>query len=836
MQPVQPSAKFAGSDDEIDLTDIARAISAQWHKIVLLAAATTLFAALYVLHSRPAFTINGSLYLGDAQSSPSGGSSVSSDLGFLSDFSSVSDVETQIELIQAKALIEQAILETGLNAPVARQGSPSLRYWRWKLFSGGEIDAFAPKPGDVQALFATLAEPTSKTKSFQIIFGDNGSYRIFRPGGAFSSPLPILSGVLGQPAAGAGLSLVLKPAIDGAIPTTGSRFVLWLTPVEAVEAELVTKGVFSVSAGGTVTQPTKIANLQMVYPNPYDGLRFLGQVMQDFIASQVAWKTQSASVTERFINDQLNTIQDELFTANRNLATYQSKTGILDVPTNAKEVLDQLSQYEVQRTTAQLQEEALRQLAHEIAHPVGDLNPYLVSQANDLVLGQLASSLASAQVQLQALRVQFTGNAPEIEAQQATIAKIEDSIRTLVRNDLSLAVINLADVDTLIAQYESQLKLMPAESLQVISLSRSSDVYGNLYVLLMEKKEEAEVSKAASIANTRVVTPPQLPLNASKPKVATTMLIGLFFGLFAGVVLIVGQRALSGRFQSDDEIRRTVPLPLYGLIPFRARAERNAQTAITTSLPLKLIPLRARAESNGNIISSRTQGPFAEAFRLMRGNLYQSAPGAKSKVILITSASVGDGKTTVGTNLAKSLVESGRKVLLMDGDLHRGNLHGVLGLNQTPGLTEWLVSGKRPAFQNVPGQGFAVVTTGMLPPNPSELLHEAAFGTLCAALREEFDHVVIDGPPLPAVSDAMSLGLHADLVLSIIRVGQTKRRAFFVHNETFSALDCRRGMIINAVTSSDHGYGYGYGYGKSQTRDQAGRLWAWLRNLWERLG
>jgi tyrosine-protein kinase Etk/Wzc len=820
LPPYPTSSQAAGGDDEIDLGDIGRTIIVQWRKIALLAFITTLLAVLFVCHSRPAFTVDGSLYLGDAQTSPGGAAAeAAGGLGFLSEFSSVSDVETQIELIRAKALIEQAILETGLNAPVTAPGGGDLRFWSWKFFHGGAIDAFAPKPGDVDALFATLAEPQAATAHFIIVFGDDGHYNIYRPGGFFSRPPAMLAGVLGQPASGGGLSLELKPAIDGAVPPKGATMRLAVTPAEAVEEALVQKGIFAVSAGGTVTQPTKLANLTMVYENPYQAKQFLGQLMQDFIATQVEWKTQSASVTENFISQQLTTITDQLDHSDRNLAAYQSQTGILDVPTNAKAVIEQLSQYEVQRSTFQLQEEVLQQLAGEIAKPDGDLNPYLVSQANDVVLGQLATSLSTAEVNLQALRVRFTGSAPEVQEAQASVSRIEESIRTLVSNDLTLAVDNLGNSDKLIAQYEQALKAMPAQSLRVITLERSSNVYGSLFVFLMQKKEEAEVSKAATIINTRIVSPPELPLKASKPNAATSVLLGLFAGLFVGIALALGQRALSGRFQTDDEIRRAVGLPLYGLIPRRGRAEGNA-----------------------SIFSARPQSPFAEAFRLLRSNLYQSAPAEKLRIILVTSASAGDGKTTLSVNLAKTLADAGKSVLLIDADLHRGRLHTALNLAQAPGLTEWLVSGVRPAPQAVPEQRFAVMPNGILPPNPSELLNDADLAGKLASLRTEYDHVVFDGPPLPAVSDAMSIGPHADLILSVVRVSRTKRRGFTVHNETVSALGIRQGMVINGVSGSGYGYGYGdaygYSYGASATAKPTrfGRLRQMIATIWERLG
>lgn len=807
----------AGGDDEIDLGDIGRTIIAQWRRIGLLALITTLLAVLFVLHAQPKFTVESTLYLGDAQTSPGGAAAeAAGGLGFLSEFSSVSDVETQIELIRAKALIEQAILETGLNAPVTVNGESALRYWNWKLFHGGAIDAFAPRPGDIVAQFATLAEPQPTTAHFVIVFGEDGHYEIRRPDGFFFGSTTLLTGELGHPASGGGLSLELKPAIDGAIPPKGTTMRLAVTPAEAVEERLVTSGVFSVGAGGTVTQPTKLANLSLVYENPYLAKQFLSKLMQDFIATQVEWKTQSASVTEGFISNQLATITDQLDHSDRNLAAYQSQTGILDVPTNAKAVIEQLSQYEVQHSTFQLQQEVLQQLAGEIANAKGGLNPYLVSQANDVVLGQLSTALSNAEVNLEALRVRFTASAPEVQAAEATVSRIEQSIRTLVSNDLTLATDNLANSDRLIAQYQKELKTMPAQSLRVITLERSSNVYGSLFVFLMQKKEEAEVSKAATIINTRVVSPPELPLKASKPNAVTSIFLGLFAGLFLGIVIALGQRALSDRFQTDQEIRRAIPLPVYGLIPRRSRKEA--------------------AES---IFSERPNSPFAEAFRLLRSSIFQSAPAEKLRTILVTSASAGDGKTTLSVNLAKTFADSGKSVLLIDVDLHRGRLHTVLNVAPTPGFTEWLVSGVRPAPRPVANERFVVMPNGLLPPNPSELLNEADLGAKLASLRSEYDLVILDGPPLPAVSDTMSIGPHADLILSIVRVGRTKRRGFHLHNETVSTLGIRQGMIINCVSGSGYGYGYGYGDNNSSSASATTRLERvrqMIVTLWERIG
>jgi tyrosine-protein kinase Etk/Wzc len=784
-----PSAtRYAEDDDQIDVSEIGRALLRQWRKIALVTTLAVLIALWSVLVMRPQFTVSGSLYLGDSQSAnDAAGALQASGFNFLSDFQSVSDVDTQIQLIQAKALLETVILETGLNATITPNDTVDMPFWRWRFQGGERIDAFAPRPGDLRVVDATIADPGSGGAAFALVFAAGGRYQLFSEGGMFLSETAILSGTLNQPASGSGIAMMIKSPADNAVPPAGTRFMVSITPAKAV-ADALLNGPLAVSATGTGATPTNLAEISLACSNPFQGADFVNQLMADFIATQLSWKTQSASTTEAFVASQLSNIQTSLDAADRKLAAYQAKTGVVDVPADAQAAISQLSQYEVQRAAILLQKEALEQLALATAHPSDQVNPYLVSQTNDPLLGQLAQTLAQAEIQLQTQLVQYTGNAPEIQALEASIAKIKSAMRAAIQNDEKLAAGGIANLDALIAEYESQLRTMPAESLQVIALTRSSDVFGQLYVLLMQKEEEAEVSKAATIVNTRIVSPAEVPLRATRPKVGITVMSGLVLGLFAGIGLVLAERAVSGSFQSDEEIRRLVPLPVYGLIP-----------------------KRTNQESSRGAFSSHLQSPFAEAFRLLRSNLYQSASGRESRLILITSAGSGDGKTTVASNLAKMLADDGRRVVLVDGDLYRGRTHEALKVNQAPGLTEWLVTTRPPGFQQVPEQRFLVLTSGIFPPNPSELLNEAALTDIIAALRVAFDFVIIDCPPLPSVSDTMTFGRHADLILSVVNIGHTVRRAFSVHNETLGTLDCNRGVVINCVLGNAYGYGYGYG-------------------------
>jgi len=746
---------------------------------------TTFLALLYVLLSTPKFRIDGSLFMGDASSDLSAASTNDS-LAFLNDFDTQSDVETDVELLQGKSLVEQAILETGMNAPVTAAGAPHLTYLTWRFFHGHAVQAYAPAPGDLEALYAMSYVPTKEPRQFRIVIGGGNTYKIEQTDGMFGGN-DVLSGTLGQPAAGGGLSLLLTPALAGSAPAAGSVFTMQVLPAEAVYESLQKREELTISPGGTLSAPTKVVNLQLLYTDPYVGQRFVNQLMSDFIAKRLSWKTQSASATEDFISGQLKTIHGELLAADESLASYQSQTGILDVPENAKAIIGELSQYETQRTDLELQQEALQQLKKDMAAGNGSISPFLVGEANDPVLGQLSTNLAAAEAQLQALNVQYTGNTTEMEVQEATVRNIEDSMRSLVADDLKLAASNLQAMDTAIDRFNSQLRNTPDEFLKVTALSRDTEVYGQLYVLLMQKAEEAAVSKAATIINTRVVVPAELPLDADEPRAATTILAGFLIGSVGGLASLLWRQSISGRFETDDEIRRDVPLPVYGLIP-----------------------LRGRYDGRREVVASHSDGPFAEGFRFLRGNLAETAREGSGAVILVTSAQSGDGKTIVAANLAKCLSDAGKKVLLVDADMRIGPAGKML---KAPvdggGLSEWLRLGRAPALVRLPGGNFAYLPAGPIPERPTELLDTKQLGEVLSALRQQFEVIILDSPPLPAVSDGMILAAHADLVLSVLRLGHSGRRAVWHHLDALARLKKPQALVINGMVGQIFGYGYG---------------------------
>ncbi len=760
-------------NDTLNLGEIFSFLRRKLTLILAFVLIATVLAAWHVLTAVPQFTANSTLYLGDAQTAMGG--DTNSKPGFLSDYSSVNDVETQLELITAKELVQQVVLETGLNAQIDTPDSPAnagaIKYWRWKYRYGRRVDVFKPNASSLQVLYSTTPG------SFKVVLGENNTYQLYSKPGLFSHPRLLLSGVIGQPAAGNGVQVLIKPVLASFVGVPGKIYNLQILP-PGVLADNLTSGALNVKAGGSVTSPTKVAFLQFSWSNPYQAQIFINQVMQDFIATQVAWKTESALTTENFISDQLKQVSQSLNTADANLATYQAETGIINVPQNAQAVISALSQYQSQRTALQLQQEALQQLSDELNHSNGPLNPYLVSQASDTVLENLTNSLSTAETQLAQLHYQYTGDAREVQMQQLQVDKLQSSISTIINNNLAAANKNLASLNRLIDGYQQQIKAMPAEALKVIELQRASDVLGQLYVSLMEKEQEAEVSKAATIVNTRVVTAADLPVTNSSPKLMITVLFGAFAGLIAAVGLVFGQRALSGRFETEEEIRNAAQLPVYSAIP-----------------------RRDGAESERYILGKGRQRPFYEAFRLLRGRLYRQFP-AHSAIITIISPADDDATTLIAANLAKTLADNGRKTLLVDAELKQQSVSKTFKIDHMPGLIDWLTTKIQPSFVTIPNEKIKILAAGAAELAPEDLLDDPGLTGIFTALRTEFDFIIVNSSPLPEFSDGLALGGLSDLILSVVSLSHTNRRLFTEHRDLLSSLEKKRHHYQPARTAA----------------------------------
>ncbi len=579
----------------------------------------------------------------------------------------------------------------------------------------------------------------------------------------------------------------------------GLSYSLDIVSPDALAKKLI-GGAFSVNAGGPPTQPTKLAALQFRWSDPYQAKLFVNQMMQDYIATQLQWKTEAATVTESFVTSQLAKVSQQLAVADSSLSNYQAKTGIIDPQQSTQAAVTQMTDLQHQRAALLLRMQALQQMNSMLTAKGGSVNQYLISQTDDSLLASLGTSLSEAQVKLSQLEAEFTQGAQDVKIQQAQVAQLRTSIKSLIENDLEAASHNLADIDKLISSYRDQLKNQPAELLQVESLKRTSGELGQLYDLLTQKAEQAQISEAATIIDTRIVTPSQLPLGVTSPHLVLTVIAGTLGGFIAGLALIFAQQRFSGRYESEEQIRRSVALPVYGAVPRQDPA-----------LPGSITQARLPAPGSFNA--------FSESFQMIKRNIYRHTdPNHDATTILVISANPQDGKSTIAANLAKSLAEDGKRVLLLNCDIYASRLQNLVNFAGLPGLTDWVRTGVRPELQPWPGGNFQVLTAGCAWSVYRARLDEPTLANIIKTLAAEFDYLILDSPPLPIVSDGLLLGSFADLILSVVNVSHTMRRAFELHKELIETLDKPHGLIINGADVASYGHTDTYFLGTMRRR------------------
>lgn len=393
-------------------------------------------------------------------------------------------------------------------------------------------------------------------------------------------------------------------------------------------------------------------------------------------------------------------------------------------------------------------------LAAEIANMI----PAVFSEQNErMQLGRFASSKE--------------GLAREIASLEADIARTQEAIARIGTPQTPSQQAELDRLQSALAQYRSS------------------------YSSLLRSYEEIRLAEARSVNNVVVSEPAEVPVFPVRPRtLMNTLLAAIVGGMLAlGAVFLI--EYMDDTIKTPDDVSAALQLPTLGAIA-RVRGAEDDQVLITLTEP---------------------KSPVAEAYRTLRTNIQFSSVDRPIRTLLITSTGPGEGKSTTAANLAVVLAQTGQRVVLVDADLRRPRLHRMFGLPNAVGLTTTLLTGADPFLdgylQAAPAENLWVLTSGPLPPNPSELLGSRRMESLVQRLLEEADIVIFDSPPCLAVTDAAVLARQLDGVLLVIDAGETHRPLARRAVEELSTVGGRTiGVVLNKLSTGRSGYYYYYHY------------------------
>ncbi|HFP9402809.1 TPA: polysaccharide biosynthesis tyrosine autokinase [Raoultella planticola] len=359
---------------------------------------------------------------------------------------------------------------------------------------------------------------------------------------------------------------------------------------------------------------------------------------------------------------------------------------------------------------------------------------------------------------------------------------------------------------------------MPETQQEILRLSRDVESGRAVYMQLLNRQQELSIAKSSAIGNVRIIDNAVTQPKPVKPKKVIVVLIGIFLGGVLSVGLVLLRVFLRRGIESPEQLEE-VGINVYASIP------------IAETFSKKIVQKAGRKRKGNNddaqgFLAVENPADIAiEAIRGLRTSLHFAMMEARNNVLMISGASPNAGKTFVGTNLATIIAQAGQKVLFIDTDMRKGYTHKLFNLSNDHGLSDYL-SGRdeiEKVIKKAPEIGFDVVSRGIAPPNPAELLMHRRFGDLLTWASKHYDIVVLDTPPILAVTDAAIIGSYAGTTLLVARFEQNTVKELEVSFKRFEQSGVSvKGCILNGVvkkTSSYYGYGYSY-YGYSYDKDK----------------
>lgn len=525
-------------------------------------------------------------------------------------------------------------------------------------------------------------------------------------------------------------------------------------------------------------------------------------------------KNQMTIATSKFITERLGVIERELGDVDQNISSYKSSHLLPDVKAAsgiymqmAQENASEIMKLNTQKAIATFVQSFLKENVKN--NQLLPVNTGIDNRGIELQINEYNNTLLD--------RNNLVTNSSEKNPLLATYDQKLESLRSSLLTGINNLIVSL---NTQIKHWEQsenrtseQIASNPEQAKYLQAVGREQKVKEALYLFLLQKREENELSQAFTAYNTRIISPPCGSIYPVSPVRRNIMLIAFAIGLAIPIGLIYLRESLDTKLRGRKDLEN-VKVPFVGEIPFCKN--RHVKRG--------LMFWKKKSETGRHlVVKAGVRNVVNEAFRIVRTNLEFMLHNSGGKVILITSFNPGSGKSFITMNMASSFALKGKRVLVIDGDLRHGSSSKYVGTPEE-GLSDYL-SGQVDNVQRVIVQDYHnptlyVLPIGTMPPNPTELLQNERMTSAVSELRQQFDYVFIDCPPIEVVADTQILAPMADRTIFIVRTGLLERSMIREIDKLYdSAKYPNMSLILNG--SKGHGdrhgyryrYGYGYGYG-----------------------
>ena len=543
---------------------------------------------------------------------------------------------------------------------------------------------------------------------------------------------------------------------------------------------------------GFVTEGSTILSISLISEWPQRDCEFIDKLMQIYLLQNLEQKNEVAENSIRFINSQLDNLQTSLQVSEGAMTDFRQENKFVDVNSYAGQLMGLISSYDQKKMELRLREtyfDYLINYIHQNIESGAVIAPSTMGVNEPMLMGLVT--------QLNELRIQ-RGEVTEKNVYYAKYTKdienVKTSIEEVVGSMRASLEIEKEDLRRRMEETENEIKKLPEKELQMVAIERNYRIDDNYYTFFLQKRAEAEIQKASNTPDNSIMDKARTTatMNAKAKKQTTTKYLAI--GFLIPAVLIILSELLNNKIRSPKDV---VKLRYFRLIG----------------------TLRHAKSQNPTLVRASPRSSYAEMLRAIRTRIEFVLRRKDKMVLSITSTESGDGKTFLSTNLASLYAMTGRKVLLIDLDLRKPNIHTKLGLENGNGISNYLIGDCE--FDEIITTdtpfGFDFIRAGTIPPNPGELVHSDKLKRLMDSMREQYDYIVIDTSPIGLVPDAYAVIDHCDLCLFVIRCMQTNksfcRQTLEQMTDVIDNQEKVQLILSDIPTTGRHSYGSGYGYG-----------------------
>jgi capsular exopolysaccharide synthesis family protein len=716
--------------------------------------------------------------------------------GMLSELSAFSDMgigggmksnlDNEIEILKSRKLVESTVKKINLNTTLIVKGNIVDR----EIYHEAPIEVyFADKTNQFyeNKIDLRFTELTSNTFELENKSGNGTAKMLLSNAGTFryGEEIPTQYGRL--------IITKSKFSSDG-IKDYHKSIAIIISPLENVVASF--QGRLKVEP---ISKTSSVVAVSITDRVVEKSEAFLDNLIQIYNEDAAADKNFISENTSKFIAERLTLITQELDGVEQDVESFKKSNKVTDIESEAKLFIEGSSEYDKKGVETEIQLNVVSSM----------LNFMKKSTNSDLLPGNIiagdgdASGLISSYNELVLDRNRIlksaTAENPSVVKMDQQIASLKSTVAASLQRLQSSLTIQKRDLNTNEGILNAKIGKIPVQERQFRVIARQQKVKEELYLYLLQKREETAISLAATEPNARVVDTAKANKTPVSPKKNIVYLAGLLLGLLIPFGIIYTDDLLDTKIKSRLDLDGKTLIPFIGDVP--------------------------TSENPSEIIKSESRTSSAEALRIIRTNLefmLNKAEEGQAKTLFLTSTFPQEGKTFVSANLAATFALSGKRVLLIGMDIRNPRLDEYFTLPER-GFTNYLSSKdlkledlivKQDGFED-----FHILPAGIIPPNPAELLMSKKVDTLFAALKSQYDYIIVDTAPVSLVTDTLLIAKHADCFIYVARANFLEKRMLNIANTLYKEQKLPNMCLLLNDTDSTKGYGYGYGYGAKVVKE-----------------